>query len=115
MTFAHGQSVTRLRATKTRDPYSGKQVASDWSAPDEVTLDDAWVASSSSTDTPSELRSTVTTSKSLYCAPDADVLVGDRIDTGENVYQVNTRPEADVNPFTGWRPVREVPLELVEG
>lgn len=36
-------------------------------------------------------------------------------DMGGEVYYVNARSAADTNPFTGWQPVVEIPLEMKEG
>ena len=64
------------------------------------------------------------TAKSLFSTDsDVDVVPGDRIRTGGTAdnkdsgiaYMVTARGEADVNPFTGWQPYAEFPLERVEG
>lgn len=115
MTFAFGQTVTRLRAKKATDPYSERDIGRDWSDPERATMAGVWVSASSSTPGSDATRQQVTTSKSLYGTPGLDIRVGDRIDTGADVYQVVAVPAADTNPFTGWQPVQEVPLELVEG
>jgi hypothetical protein len=114
--FTHGTSVTRLRAGLKLDSYSGKETRSDWVHPEApLLIDGAFVASSSSIGTPGELRQQVQTAKSLYCDPSADVQVGDRIVSGLHTYTVTALPEADVNPFTGWQAVQEIPLEAVIG
>lgn len=116
--FTHGQSVTRLRAQPTTDPYSQGARTSrdeDWSNPDRVLIEGAWVASSSSVSRTDATRRQVITDKSLYCQSDADVRAGDRIVDGPDTYTVDARPSADQNPFTGWQPVMECPLVLVEG
>lgn len=115
MDFAAGTEVTRLRAAASIDPYSKRPVPGDWAAPDTLVIAGAFVASSSSIASPGELRQQVQTTKSLYCTPGADVKVGDRIVSGAHTYTVTAVPEADTNPFTGWQPVQEVPLEEVLG
>lgn len=111
MQFPQGATVVRLRAGVEVDEYSTEEKRTDWENPDELTIEDAFVASGSSSSSSGTLRETVTTTKSLYLSdPDADVLVGDRIRDGATVYDVETKPEADRNPFTGWQPVREIPL-----
>lgn len=115
MEFPAGVSVVRQRARTAVDPYSQRPTASDWTDPARVTIESAFVASSSSVPNSGELRRQVQTRKSLYCAPDADVQVGDRIASGTHTYTVIAVPEADVNPFTGWQPVQEIPLEEVTG
>lgn len=115
MEFAAGATVVRLRAASSVDPYSKRPTAADWSAPDSLTITGAFVASASSSPVGGELRQEVLTTKSLFCDPSADVRVGDRIVSGAHTYTVTALPEADVNPFTGWQPVQEIPLEEVLG
>jgi hypothetical protein len=113
--FPHGAFVTRLRAKTTTDPYS--QVARpDWSQdPDELPIDGAYVAASSSVQSRQADRVQIITDKSLYCEPGADVRSLDRIRAAGVTYSVTSVPAADVNPFTGWQPVQEIPLEEVRG
>lgn len=116
MQFDYGQEVVRERATPVLDPYSGKQIGEDWSNPDTLTLDDASVSSSTSSASTDPVREQVITSKSLYLDdPDADVQKGDRIRTPSHVYVIEVLPEADVNPWTNWQPVREIPLVEITG
>jgi len=113
--FAYGQDVVRQRRRLVADPYSKKARPGDWTDPESLLIDDASVASSSSRSTRNETRNQIITAKSLYCDPEADVRVGDRILVGSTVYEVEAKPEADVNPFTGWQPVQEIPLKEVSG
>lgn len=115
MEFAAGVTVVRLRATPVLDPYSQRLVGADWTTPDTLTIAGAFVGSSSSSPVDGELRREVVTTKSLYCDPSVDVRVGDRIVSGQHTYTVTSVPEADVNPFTGWQPVQEIPVEEVTG
>lgn len=117
MEFLFGQDVLRDRSPLIEDPYNpGKQIPSgDWDNATTITLEQAFVASSSSKPVASATRTQVLTEKSLFCQPDADVRVGDRIRAGGVDYFVHAKPAADVNPFTGWQPIVEIPLEDVEG
>lgn len=117
MEFPAGQTVKRQRRRTAPDPYNpARTVPTDWSDPDEVVLPNAFVASTSSSATSSAVRSQVVTTKSLYLGtPGADVQPGDRIVVGADKYQVEVKPAADTNPFTGWTPVQEIPLKEVSG
>ena len=125
MRFPHGQTVFRDRRALALDEYSGEQTRSgDWDPSLTIALEGAWVASSSSSATSDASRSQVLTAKSLYLTdPAADVQPLDRIRDGGTAedldsgthYAVEVVPEADTNPFTGWQPVKEVPLENVRG
>jgi len=113
--FEHGQAVVRLRAATVPDRVTGRPRRSDWDAAEQIEIPGAWVASSSSINSGDATRQQVITDKSLYCSPDYDVQKGDRIVDGGDTYTVTSKPSADRNPFTGWQPTQEIPLELVEG
>lgn len=124
MEFPFGQTVFRDRRALIPDPYNpSKQVpGGDWGS--SIQLAGAFVASSSSSSQRDATRAQILTSKSLYLGDTtADVVAGDRIRVGGTIgdlasgtaYLVEARPEADVNPFTGWQPVVEIPLTLTEG
>ena len=117
MEFDHGQTVYRERRPQIPDPYNpDKTVFGDWADAEETLLEDVFIASSSSAAVGDATRSQVLTTKSLYSTdPDVDVQVGDRILADSAVYYVNELPEADVNPFTGWQPVKEIPLDHTLG
>ncbi|MET4094569.1 hypothetical protein [Arthrobacter sp. UYCu712] len=116
MFLPFGGAVERLRRRLVVDPYSREQTQADWTDPLRLSLDGAFVASSSGTAQVSEDRSYIITTKSLYLTDaGADVLAGDRIVSAGITYKVPTKPEADTNPFTGWQPVLEIPLQEVTG
>ncbi len=130
MEFPFGEMVVRERRQPVADPYDpDTQVPGSWGDPlDYLVLEQAFVASSSSTAPVDATRSQILTEKSLYLTdPHADVQPGDRIRrgglldedagtwSGGDVLYVNVRPTADTNPFTGWQPVVEIPLEASEG
>lgn len=117
MDFPHGQTVYRDRRQRITDPYNPtKSISGPWSAADTIPIDDAFVASSSSNTARDATRHQILTAKSLYCTdPTVDVLAGDRIRVGEATYQVDVKPTADVNPFTGWQPAIEIPLKEAAG
>ena len=116
MEFAHGSTVKRLRARPLLDPYSKKAIGADWATADEVELPGAFVASSSSAVRTDATRTQALEWKSLYLTDvAADVQVGDRIVAAGVTYVIDAVPTADVNPFTGWQPVREIPLKSGTG
>lgn len=119
MEFPFGEQIVRERRRPVADPYDpGTMVPGSWDDPlDSLVLDQAFIASSSSTAPLNATRSQILTEKSLYLTdPVADVQAGDRIRRGGgDVLYVHVRPAADTNPFTGWRPVVEIPLESSEG
>lgn len=118
MEFPFSEQVTRERRRPVTDPYDPDTlVPGSWGAPlDTLTIDQAYIASSSSVAPVDATRRQVLTEKSLYCTdPDVDVQAGDRIRRGAELYYINARPAADMNPFTGWRPVVEIPLDMSEG
>ncbi|TDW31020.1 hypothetical protein [Cryobacterium psychrophilum] len=116
MDLLFGQAVFRDRRKSAPDPYNpGSTIPGSWSDPDTVTIQGAFVASSSSSSVATATRTQTLTAKSLFCDAASDVLVGDRIRAGAESYQVDAKPAADVNPFTGWQPAQEIPLEEASG
>lgn len=125
MGFAFGQPVYRDRRASVTDPYNpSKTTEGDWDPTLTIELDGAFVASSSSVKASDATRIEILTDKSLYLTGadvDADVQPRDRIRTADmefasgRGYSVDVRPTADMNPFTGWRPAVEIPLQYVEG
>jgi hypothetical protein len=117
MDFPDGVTVYRDRRREVPAQYvPGETSPGDWDDVETIELPEAFVASSSSSSLRNATRAQILTAKSLYLTdPDADVLPLDRIRVGAAVYYVHVRPEADVNPFTGWQPVLEVPIETTEG
>lgn len=130
MEFPFGEHVVRERRVPVTDPYDpDATVPGSWGDPlVYLVLEQAFVASSSSAAPSSATRSQILTEKSLYLTdPAADVQPGDRIRrggvlnvdsgvwSGGDVLYVNVRPVADTNPFTGWQPVVEIPLDVSEG
>lgn len=118
MEFAFGQTIVRERRQPVPDPYRpGHDVPGPWTGSlDSLTIDGAFISSSSSVAPVDATRRQVLTDKSLYCTdPDVDVRVGDRIRRGDELFYVNARPAADMNPFTGWQPAVEIPLDMTEG
>lgn len=114
MTFPFGETVYRDRPPQVTDPYNPDRTRAgsfDDDDAETITLQRAFVASSSSSAVSDATRGQVLSTKSLYCRADADVKIGDRIRTAAGVWYVNELPAADTNPFTGRQPVREVPLD----
>ncbi|WP_336642335.1 hypothetical protein [Microbacterium sp. MMO-56] len=115
MSFPAGVTVVRLRAKPVLDPYSQKQVGADWSDPDTLELPGSYVGQSSTARTLGASRTQILESRSLYCDPDLDVQALDKIQHGTVVYDIDGFPDVEVNPFTGWSPVREIPLRRAAG
>lgn len=131
MDLPFGRSVYRLRAQSVEEPYSGEPKPGDWREPLVREIPQAFVAQSSTAMVADATREQALEEKSLYCEPDTDLAKGDRVFVGTFVpplpegagtvpvgtvmqgalYSIDgLPPEGDVNPFTGWRPTREVPL-----
>jgi hypothetical protein len=117
MEFPFGATVYRDRRPQVPHEYTpGETTPGSWDDASTIELPGAFVASSSSNAVPDATRSQILTAKSLYVTdPSVDVQPGDRIRAGAATYYVRVRPEADVNPFTGWQPLLEVPIEATEG
>ncbi|MBW8025294.1 hypothetical protein EOG37_01180 [Clavibacter michiganensis subsp. michiganensis] len=116
MEFPAGITVYRDRRREVPSRYVNETRPGSWDDVDTIEIPEAFVASSSSSSLRNATRSQILTAKSLYLGDvTADVQPGDRIRFGSSALYVHERPEADTNPFTGWTPVVEIPLESTEG
>lgn len=118
MEFPFGESPQRDRRQPKPNPYNpARPIPGSWDDElDTIPLPGAFVASSTSQAVPDATREELRTSKSLYLTDTtADLKAGDRIRRGAETYYVRERPEGDMNPWTGWKPVVEIPLSMTEG
>lgn len=113
--LAYGETVVRQRARKVQDPYSKQETKRDWTDPDELPIEGVAIAPSSSQETTSEDRTTVTTSMSLYGPPGMDVLPKDRIRARSGVWEVQGEVADWRNALTGWNPGSEFAVRKVVG
>lgn len=83
-----GETVTRLRAGTTTDPYSGEPVA-DWATSTELDITTIVPAEPRPSSEPvQEARNAVTSGFTLYLPSDADVTARDRMRVRGRVYDV---------------------------
>ena len=113
--FAHGETVTRLRATTVTDPYSGEATGLDWSSPNSLAILGCAFNPGGSTEPVQDSRNAVITKPEVYAPVDADVLAGDRLVVRGDTYEVDGRPSDWRNAFTGWAAGLVIKLDLVEG
>lgn len=113
--FAHGETVTRLRATPATDPYSGEATGLDWDAPDELDIDGCGFNPGQSSEPLQEARNAVTSQPEVYAPFGSDVLSGDRIVVRGKTYDVDGEPADWRSPFSGWSPGMVIVLKRVEG
>ncbi|WP_315913582.1 hypothetical protein [Arthrobacter sp. lap29] len=104
-----------MRRKLVQDPYSGEMTQGSWADPDELAIEGASVAPSSTTEQQTSNRQTVITSMSVYGPPGMDVLPADRIRDSQGLWEVTGETAAWKNPFTGWRPGDELPVKKVVG
>lgn len=125
MGFLHGETVYRDRRPLVADPMNPeRQVLGAWADATTIPIPGAYVGPASSRDASTATRDQTFTALSLFATDTSvDVKKGDRIrvdgteedlDSG-TAYMVNARPIVEKNPFTGWAPYKEIPIELVEG
>lgn len=122
--FGNGVTVFRDRRPTSTDPYNPVRTEpGDWAGASSIAIEGAYIGPASSVAVADPTRAQVQEQLALFCAPTADVQRGDRIREGgtlENLtsgiaYMVRELPDAPRNPWTGWQPVLEVPLERVVG
>lgn len=113
--FPHGETVTRLRATATTDPYSGEATGSDWSAPLILDIPGCAFNPGNSSEPLQEARNAVVTRPEVYAPAGADVKAGDRLVVRSLTYDVEGDPADWRSPFTGWNPGLVIALERADG
>lgn len=119
--FAHGETVVRLRATTTTDPYSGEATALDWSSPESLTIAGCGIASGGSFGTPGSVETVETDRNAIVSDFDVilphgtDVTAADRLVVRGLTCEVQGRPFEWHNPFTGWQPGLLIRAKIVEG
>lgn len=113
--FPYGETVTRLRATSSLDPYSNEQSSADWTTPDELTIDGCAFDPGGSTEPVEVGRTSVETSPTVYAPTDADITAADRVIVRGRTWQVDGDPAQWVHPMTGWAAGLVVKLKAVEG
>lgn len=122
--FGNGVTVFRDRRPTTADPYNpARNEPGAWSGASSIEIPGAYIGPASSVAVADPTRAQVQEQLALFCAPTADVQRGDRIREGGTLgdltsgiaYLVLELPDAPRNPFTGWQPVLEAPLERVVG
>lgn len=115
MTFAFGETVTRLRAATSTDPYSNAPVP-DWNLSPVLSTDFVgWgVDDSQSIEPLEDGREPVLTDFVLYRDEPADVLPGDRVVVRGFTAEVVGRPGTWRHPLTGWAAGFVVKARLVE-
>lgn len=110
-----GETVTRLRATATTDPYSDEDTDLSWDSPDELDVSDVAVEPLSTVETLSDDRQRVDFDLRLYLPYGADVKPLDRVVVRSLTYLVQGERSDWRNPFTGQTPGSVVTCTRVEG
>lgn len=113
--FPHGETVTRLRATTTSDPYSGESIAADWSNPSILEIAGCGIGSAGSIESVQVDRNPVTSDFDVVAPAGADIEAGDRLVIRGLICDVQGRPFAWRSPFSGWAPGMVVRAKIVEG
>lgn len=112
--FAHGETVTRLRAGTVSDPYSG-ETTPDWSIATSLSIDGCGFDPGGTGERLDLARNVITTQPKVYAPTGSDVLASDRLVVRGVTYEVDGRPEDWRSPFTGWQPGLVIPLKASEG
>lgn len=108
------ETVTRLRAGTTTDPYSGEPVE-DWSAPTELDVVSLFVEPRPSQEPVQDARNAVTSGFTVGLPAGTDVTARDRLRVRGVVYRVLGEPADWRSPFTGWAPGIVVQVARTEG
>jgi head-tail adaptor len=115
MTFAHGETVTRQRATATTDPYSGEDTDLSWADPDETDIENVAVEPVSAFEAAEVGRERVDIDLRLYLPYGADVMPLDRVLVRGGTFEVQGARADWRNPYTGSEPGSVVECRQVVG
>lgn len=113
--FAHGETVTRLRATKTVDPYSQRVDQLDWTDPDSLDITGCGIADGGSTEPIEASRTPLQVDFDVITEATADITADDRLVVRGLSCVVVGQPFAWRQPFTGWAAGMVVRARIVEG
>lgn len=113
--LANGETMTRLRRRLVTDEYSHQVTKADWSNPHRLEVAGAGIMPSTSQETNTVNRTTVTTQMSLYCETGLDIKPLDRIEARSGLWEVEGEVLDNVNCFTGWSPGSEFKVKRVTG
>lgn len=114
--FDAPENIDRLRAEVIIDPMSEKEIPADWSRASSTPIEGASISTLGQMQADNTQRRKVEVSALLTITnPNADVILGDRIRRGTDLWEVVEWPERDRNPFTGWNPTRVLGLKEVHG
>jgi hypothetical protein len=111
--FAHGETVTILRAGATTDYYGN--VSTDWGAATETEVTGCALAPRKAEEERDQGRQGVIIGLTLYAPPGTDLLPTDRVRARGEVFEVDGFPGIWDNPLTGTSFGIEVALRRVEG
>lgn len=115
MKFAHGETVTRLRATTVLDPYSGEVTGLSWETPDELPIPQVGIEPRPSTEPVQLARNSVVSGFTLYVPTGSDIKAADRMQVRGTIYDVDGDVADWHNPFTGWAAGMVVQTKKVAG
>lgn len=114
MDFAHGETVTILRAGSTTDRYSN--TVTDWTTPTETVISGCAFAPRTTEEDRGNYRQAVIVGLTMYAPPGSDITAADRVRrANDDVFEIEGMPGEWVSPFTGWQAGIEVALRKVEG
>lgn len=115
MSFSHGETVTRVRAARVSDPYSGEVERLDWTSTTSAAIPGCGVAPRVSEEPLGEGRALVSTGLVVFAPTGADIGRLDRVIARGETWDVDGDPADWRNPFTGWAPGLAVNLKRIGG
>ena len=111
----HGETVTRLRATASADPYSGENTDLDWTDPDELAITGVAVEPVSVSEQVEDGSERLLVDARLYVPYQADVLPLDRLVVGTQTFTVEGARLDWKNPYSGDTPGSVLEVRRVAG
>lgn len=115
MTFLHGETIVRQRATATANVYSGQSDGLSWATPNELDVAGVAVAPGGTLEPLEVGRAAVESDLTLYLPHGADVRPLDRVVVRGDTYEVQGERADWSNPYTGDEPGSVIQANRVAG
>lgn len=113
--FAHGETVTRIRAALVEDPYSTEDTLLDWTDAPEVDIPNVAVEPRPSSEPVQDARNSVVSGFTLYMKTGGDLTPLDRVRVRGVVYDIDGEIADWRSPYSGSRPGLVVQTKRVAG
>lgn len=113
--FTRGETITRIRAAATLDPYSEEATGLDWDAAIETDIPNVALEPRPSSEPVQDARNAVVSGYTIYARSGTDLKPIDRVRVRGEVYEIDGDTADWRNPYSGTRPGVVIQTKRVAG